>query len=651
MIRLQGVRVRFGERAVLDGIDVAVQDRDRMAIVGRNGEGKTTLLRVIVGEQETEAGEVVRSKGQQMGLLRQEHVVSHGVTLWDEAFAALAALRELETRATAMLEEASALPDADPRHLELLHDAETLLERFRLGNGYEAEATCGRVLSGLGFHRDDWVKDCAEFSGGWQMRIALAKLLLERPDILLLDEPTNHLDLETRTWLLHELRTWPGAVVIISHDRDFLDRLVERTIEVAGGQIQEYRGGYSAFLRQRAERLTLLAKAAEERVIERAHIQAFVDRFRYKASKAAQVQARVKQLEKLPPIIVPQLSKLARIQFPEPPPSHDPMLTLRDASKAYGPVRVLTDVNATVWRGRRILLVGPNGAGKSTLLRLLGDEEPADSGVVQPGGGVRRAWFAQDQAAALDPELTVLQTIATSDRLQTERQVRTFLGSFLFTGDAVHKLVGVLSGGEKSRLALARVLLQRANLLLLDEPTNHLDIETKAVLAEALAAYSGTVVFVSHDRRFANDLADAVWEVGGGTVRENNGNLDDFLWARAIEAGLATRRAPGEAAPDAWLLGGLPAVRDEAEAPAVEASEDDWAARKAKKREADRKERRLGEIEAEIATLEAELESLDAAMADVGEDWQELADLASRRDAASGRLDALWDEWAGLEDG
>ncbi len=651
MIRLQGVRVRFGERAVLDGIDLAVQDRDRMAIVGRNGEGKTTLLRVITGEQECEAGDVIRGKGQSLGILRQEHVVNAGTSLWDEAFVAMAALQSLETRATAMLEEAAELPDSDPRHNELLHDAETLLERFRMADGYEAEATCGRVLSGLGFHRDDWGKDTAQFSGGWQMRIALAKLLLERPDILLLDEPTNHLDLETRTWLLHELRNWQGAVVIISHDRDFLDRLVDRTVELGGGQCQEYRGGYSAFLRQRAERITLLAKAAEERVAERARIQAFIDRFRYKASKAAQVQARVKQMEKLPPIVVPQLSKLARIQFPEPPPSHDPMLTLRDVSKAYGAVRVLTDVNATVWRGRRILLVGPNGAGKSTLLRLLGDEEPADSGVVQPGGGVRRAWFAQDQAAALDPELTVLQTIAASDRLQTERHVRSFLGSFLFTGDAVKKLVGVLSGGEKSRLALAKVLLQRANLLLLDEPTNHLDIETKAVLAEALAAYSGTVVFVSHDRQFANELADAVWEVGGGSVRENNGNLDDFLWTRAIESGVASRRAPGESAPDAWLLGGLPAARDDIEEVVTAPVEDDWAVRKAKKREADRRVRRLAELEDEVAALEARQLELDEAMAGAGEDWQQLADLGAQRDTVTARLDLLWDEWAELEEG
>ncbi len=667
MIHLQGVRVQFGARFVLDRVDLQIGDRERLAVVGRNGEGKSTLLKVAAGAHESDEGDVVTSRGQDVGMLRQENVVPAGRTLWQEAFAALQPVKAMEGRANEKLALAASLPASDPLHSEALHDAEELLERFRQRGGYEVEATCGRVLSGLGFAQEDWAKNTEDFSGGWQVRIALARLLLERPDILLLDEPTNHLDLETRTWLLHELKGWPGGVVIISHDRDFLDRLVTRTIEVAGGQLQEYRGGYSQFLRQREERLELLRKAAEERDAERQRIQQFINRFRAKASKAAQVQARVKALEKLPPIVVPQLAKPPRMAFNDAPPSADPMLDVRGLDKSYGDKVVLEDVQATVWAGRRVLLVGPNGAGKSTMLRLLASREPATAGVVRPGAGVRTAWFAQDQARELDPDQTVLGTIMKADTLRTETQCRTFLGSFLFSGDDVHKPVGVLSGGEKSRVALALVLLQRANLLLLDEPTNHLDIETKEVLAEALRVYPGAVVFVSHDRAFANALADTVWEVGNRTLVEHHGNLDDFLWGRAMELGLATRRAPGEPAPDAWLLGGLPTLdaktraenRARAEAddePAVDAPEEpapskaNWQERKQAKREADQRRRRLAALEARIEELEGRERALNEELQSpaVADDWDRLATLTKDWEGVNRRLESAMEEWEAL---
>lgn len=655
MIHLQAVRVQYGARFVLDRVDLQIGDRERLAVVGRNGEGKSTLLKVAAGILVPDEGEVVRSRGQDVGMLHQENVVPAGRTLWQEAFAALEPIKALEGRATAALELAAGLPSDDPRHDEALHEAEELLERFRQGGGYEVEATCGRVLSGLGFDEADWQRNTEDFSGGWQVRIALARLILERPRLLLLDEPTNHLDLETRTWLLHELKGWAGGVVIISHDKDFLDRLVNRTIEVAGGQLQEYRGGYSKFLRQRAERLVLLAKAAEERDAERQRIQQFINRFRAKASKAAQVQARVKALEKLPPIVVPQLSKVPHMKFDPPPPSADPMLDVRDLDKSYGDTSVLSKVQATVWSGRRVLLVGPNGAGKSTMLRVLAGQESPSGGLVRPGAGVRSAWFAQDQARELDPDESVLGTIMKGDSLRTETQCRTFLGSFLFTGDDVHKQVGVLSGGEKSRVALALVLLQRANLLLLDEPTNHLDIETKEVLAAALASYGGAVVFVSHDRAFANALADTVWEVGGGTVAEHNGNLDDFLWSRALELGVATRRAPGEAAPDTWLLGGLPgaegvtAPREEAKAEGRDA----YQARKEQEKETRRKAKRIQALEAEIEELEARGAELNTQLQspEVAADWDRLAELTKEWEGVHARLEAAMDEWAELEGG
>ncbi len=659
MIHLQGVRVQFGARFVLDRIDLQIGDRERLAVVGRNGEGKSTLLRVAAGLHEPDEGDVVCSRGQDVGMLRQENVVPGGQTLWQAAFGALEPVQALEGRAQAALEEAGRLPAEDPRHDDALHEAEELLERFRQRGGYEVEATCGRVLSGLGFAQEDWEKATEDFSGGWQVRIALARLLLERPDILLLDEPTNHLDLETRTWLLHELRGWAGGVVIISHDRDFLDRLVTRTIEVAGGGLQEYRGGYSQFLRQREERLELLRKASVERDEERQRIQLFINRFRAKASKAAQVQARVKALEKLPPIVVPQLARPPRMRFDQARPSADPMLDARGVQKSYGDKRVLDGVDATVWARRRVLLVGPNGAGKSTMLRLLAGREAADGGVIKPGAGVRPAWFAQDQARELDPEQTVVGTIMKADPLRTETQCRTFLGSFLFTGDDVHKPVGVLSGGEKSRVALALVLLQRANLLLLDEPTNHLDIETKEVLAEALSEFPGAIVFVSHDRAFANALADTVWEVGGGTLTEHNGNLDDFLWARAIELGVAARRAPGESAPDAWLLGGLPggAAPEAAPDEPAEAEEpqgkESWQERKQRQREEAQRTRRLEKLEARIEELEVRARALSQELAapEVADDWDRLAALTKDWEGVSRRLESALAEWEELGEG
>ena len=655
MIHIQGARVQFGARFVLDRVDIQIGDRERMAVVGRNGEGKSTLLNVAVGVLVPDEGEVVRSRGQDVGMLRQENVVPAGHSLWDEAFAALAPVQALEGRAHAALELAGSLPDTDPRAEEALHEAEELLERFRQRGGYEVEATCGRVLSGLGFAREDWQRNTEDFSGGWQVRIALARLLLERPDILLLDEPTNHLDLETRTWLLHELKAWPGGVVIISHDRDFLDRLVTRTVEVAGGQLQEYRGGYSQFLRQRTERLVLLRKAAEERVAERHRIQLFINRFRAKATKAAQVQSRVKALEKLPPIVVPQLSRPPRMSFKDAPRSADPMLDVRGLDKSYGDKLVLQNVDATVWAGRRVLLVGPNGAGKSTMLRLLAAREPPTGGVVKPGAGVRPAWFAQDQARELDKEQTVLGTIMKADTLRTETQCRTFLGSFLFSGDDVQKPVGVLSGGEKSRVALALVLLQRANLLLLDEPTNHLDIETKEVLAEALASYPGAVVFVSHDRAFANSLADTVWEVGGGTVAEYNGNLDDFLWGRALELGVATRRAPGEPAPDAWLLGGLPGAEGVGQAAEAVASDgkETWQERKREKREAQQRSKRLAAMEQKIERLEQRERAMSKELQspELAADWDRLSAMTKDWERVQARLEAAMEEWAKFEEG
>jgi ATP-binding cassette, subfamily F, member 3 len=654
MLRLDQVTIQLGERLILNRVTLPIHDRDRLAIVGRNGAGKTTLLRAAIGTIPLDEGEVVLGRGQDVGMLAQEAVVDQERTLWEQVFSALEPVLALQRRADDLVEQAAELGESDPKRASgLLEQAEALQERFRQRDGWQAEAACGRVLSGLGFERDGWHRQAGTYSGGWQVRIALARLLLERPTFLLLDEPTNHLDIETRTWLLHELQGWPGAVVVIGHDRDFLDRLVNRTVDIAAGALTEYSGGYSDYLAARELRIEQLRKASEARDAERARLQVWIDRFRYKASKASQVQARVKQLEKLPKIVVPTLERRARLQFPDPPPSGDPMLEIRELHKAYGELKVFEDADVGIYRGERILLVGPNGAGKSTLLKLLAGREHADSGSITPGPGARVAWFAQDQALELDPDKTVLQAVAEIDPLTNVQRLRGFLGSFLFVGDDVHKPCGVLSGGERSRVALARILLRRANLLLLDEPTNHLDIETKAVLANALRDFPGAILFVSHDRSFCDDLAERVWEVGGGGIRVCPGNLDDFLWTRAVELGVAPRRAPGEKAPDAWLLGGLPVARDEgadegAEEPVAGKA---WKDRKREKAAVERRKRRLAALPGEIEALETAIEELHQTMADpeLATEWEKLFELQEKSRTLDDELLAAYAEWEEIE--
>ncbi len=646
---------------VLGAVSSRLQEGERVAVVGRNGAGKSTLLKAAAGLLPVDGGTISLGRGESVGYLAQEHEVGEGRSLWDEVRAVQAPLMALETRAQRMHDEASALPVDDPRHDSLLHEADSVLERFRASGGYEADATLGRVLMGLGFAKEDWGRAAGAFSGGWQIRIGLARLLLERPTWLLLDEPTNHLDIETRTWLLHELQEWPGGVAVISHDRDFLDRLVKRTILVEDGKLDGCSGGYTAWLIWKEERERLRDVKAERLAEERAHIQGFVDRFRYKASKAAQVQSRIKMLDRMETVSALQKKKDVRLRFPDPPPCGEPVIEIRGLGKRFGEKVVLRGLELSVLRGDRVLLVGRNGAGKSTLLRLLAGEESPTEGHVGPGPGVRMAWFAQDQSKELPAEKTVLQGMMGTEALLTAEKVRSYLGAFLFSGDDVHKLIGILSGGEKSRVALARILLRRANLLLLDEPTNHLDIETKEVLADALAEYGGSLVFVSHDRAFANALATVVWEVGGGNVRVWRGNLDDFLWNKAIAAGLVSRRAPGESAPDAWLLGALPdgppvakTVVAKAVVPkAVEAKVDlvGWKEKKEKTREDDRRKKRIDAAMAQVEAAESNLQKKDAEIAspEVAADWERLSRLLAERDRLEDVLDAAQRVWEAAE--
>ena len=667
MLQLEGISKQLGPRIILDGVDFRVNDRERIAIVGRNGAGKSTLLKIAVGKLELDSGRILLSRGQDVGYLAQDHQVNAERTLWEEAQDAVEPVLDLERAARALLARVEDKALSEDEQLALLEEADALQERFRIRGGYRIEADVGRVLSGLGFLTSEWSRPAGTFSGGWQVRIALARLLLQRPSFLLLDEPTNHLDIETRTWLLHELRGYPGGVVVVGHDRDFLDRLVDRTVEVRASAVTSTTGGYTAWVTGRRARVEQLRKAALERSEERERIQAFVNRFRYKASKASAVQSRVKMLERLPPILVPDDDVRPKLRFPEPPPSASPMVELRDVAKAYGDTRVFQDANASILPGDRILLVGANGAGKTTLLKLLAAQERPDGGFLRPHAGTRTAWFAQDQAKELGAEQTVMEAVAKADPLLSEARLRTALGAMLFSGDDVYKPCGVLSGGERSRVALARILLKRANLLLLDEPTNHLDVDTKEVFAEALLEYSGALIIVSHDRVFANAVANQVWELGDGRIRRHAGGLDDFLWAKAIELGVVTRRAPGQRAPDAWLLKGLPDTEDKEgtggpgghSAPDVAPQQavddaggrESWEERKQREREERKRQRRLEELMEKVDALEAQLGVLDAQLAspDVAADWDRMQVLLNEREPLERRRDRAMAQWEALE--
>jgi ATP-binding cassette subfamily F protein 3 len=503
-------------------------------------------------------------------------------------------------------------------------------EQFRQRGGFTLEADLARVLHGLGFSRQDWDKQSEEFSGGWQMRIALARLLMQKPNLLLLDEPTNHLDLPARDWLEQYLCNYPGTVVLVSHDRFFMDQVVERIVEVWNGELTEYPGNYSLYLKERDRRVAALRAEKQQQDEEIARIEAFISRFRYQANKASQVQSRVKQLEKIERIKIPPQRKKIAFKFPPPPRSGKELVTLKHAAQQYGDNLVLEDVNLCVTRGERMVLVGPNGAGKSTLMRLLSGVEQPYAGERIPGHNVEMAYFAQDQARVLDESRTVLEEITAYAPVDMVPRLRDVLGSFLFSGDDVHKPVAVLSGGERNRLALAILLLRPANLLLLDEPTNHLDLQSKDVLLEALSGYSGTLVFVSHDRYFVDQLATCVVDVSNGTAEEYPGNYADFLRARQGEG--VEEHSSERVETLAPRSKGLDSAGD--------ADKKQRKQEHARRREEQKRRRRL---EKEVEELERQVTELEQRQTDLE---QELADPQLYADQA--RFNARTDEHAQL---
>ena len=647
MIQLSDLSKSFGDRTLIDHVTWQISDGDRVGLCGPNGAGKTTLLKMLGGLDEADSGAIVKPADLTIGYLPQDGLTHSGRTVFEEASSAFQPLLDMKAE---MHDIEHKLGDASVRqdeHDTMLARYSELQDRFRLAEGYSMDLRIATVLRGLGFGPDDAERPAETFSGGWQMRIALAKLLLGRPNLLLLDEPTNHLDLEARNWLEEYLGAYPFAVILVSHDRYFLDKVVTRITDLNLRKLTDYVGNYSKYVAQRDAMLERLRQAKKEQDEEVARVKMFIDRFRYQATKAAQVQSRIKLLEKVVPIEVPPERKRIHFTFPICRKSGRTVLELKHAHKAYGPLTVFTNLSLHIERGDRIALVGPNGSGKSTLMRMLSGEEAPDSGTRTVGHEVVMEYFAQDEATRLNPTLTVYETLETGSAIDMVPAIRNILGGFLFSGDEVYKKAGVLSGGERTRLAVARMLLRPSNTLLLDEPTNHLDLDSKDVLLEALEDYGGTLIFVSHDRYFVEKLATKIIEVGHGEVIVYPGTYPEFLWSKEHAGAPApTPKAPSTS------LGTSQIPKPKAPSPSREERKRDDAERKKRQRAADALQKRITELESRIADREAQVKELEATMASPGfyDNLEAAKPVTDRHQALMWEVGALIAQWEALQE-
>jgi ATP-binding cassette subfamily F protein 3 len=607
MIQLSSAGKRFGPKLLFEKLDWLITPRARVGLVGANGTGKTTLLKVLARLEPLDYGEASFAKGITSSYLPQDGLVLSGRTVLAECMSVFGDLLAMEQEMETLMEKMAELDPEGEEYQRVSERFNSLDTEFRHRDGYSLEAQAGRVLAGLGFPQSDWRRRTEEFSGGWQMRIALAKLLLEKPNLLLLDEPTNHLDLEARNWLEEYLNDYPHAYLLVSHDRFFLDVTVDKMVEIWNQRVHFYSGNYEKYLGEKTARRAQIDAAYRTQQERIQQLEVFINRFRYTATKAKQVQSRIKELERMERVEIPPEEKAIHFRFPQPKPSGRMVAEFKQVAKSYGAKQVFRGVSFTIQRGDRVALVGVNGAGKSTLLKLLAGLEPLSGGEYQQGHQVEVDYFAQDQYKALDAEARLLEDLARAApmALSSQTELRSLLGCFLFTEDDVFKRIGVLSGGERNRYALARMLVRPSNFLLLDEPTNHLDLRAKDVLLEALAGYTGTVVFVSHDRYFIDKLATRVFEIAGGQVNVFPGNYEDYLWRKEGKEfalnltgleDLAGERAPSRHAKDA---------EPQPKAPGT------LAAGKAKRLNPIRLQQlkdRCREIEDQVARLEAEIE-------------------------------------------
>jgi ATP-binding cassette, subfamily F, member 3 len=654
VIQLVSLTKAFGDRTLLDSVSWQIDDGERVGLAGPNGAGKTTLLKMLAGLDEPDSGIIVKPSGLTIGYLPQDGLSHSGRTLHEEASLAFKPLLDMRGEISTLEDRLADESVPESEHEAMLSRYSDLQEDFRRLDGYSIDLKVTTVLRGLGFSSEDLEKPTQTFSGGWQMRIALAKLLLGRPGLLLLDEPTNHLDLEARNWLEEYLTDYPHAVILVSHDRFFLDAVVTRITDLALRKLTDYVGNYSAYLKEREARMERLRQMKRDQDEELERMNAFINRFRYQATKAAQVQSRIKMVEKIVPIEIPPERKRVHFTFPQSVKSGRTVFDLKNIRKAYG-TRVVFDghVNVHVERGDRIALIGPNGAGKSTMMRILSGVELADSGTRTEGHQVVMQYFAQDEATRLDPTLTIYQTLAGDAPMHMVPSIRNILGGFLFSGDDVDKPVRVLSGGERTRLAVARMLLRPSNTLLLDEPTNHLDLDSKDVLLDALEDFGGTLIFVSHDRYFVDKLATKVIEIGNGGALLYPGNYEEFLWSRKNRAAAAPPPPPKAAARPAAAKPVERKPQEAAPPPSYdEKKRQDADARKARKAESTRK-KRIDELEARIAEREREIKQIEAAMLAPGfyDNRDTSRPVIDRHQALMWEVGDLMGQWEALQEG
>ena len=605
MISVEGIEVAFGAKALFSGASFVVNDRDRIALVGKNGAGKSTLLKILCGRQTPTKGIVSVSSGTTVGYLPQIMLPVDDTTVRQEARKAFAHITAMSERIDAMSNELATRTDCDSaEYVALVERFTREHERYTMLGADNIEAEIERTLTGLGFGRADFERPTAEFSGGWRMRIELAKLLLQRPDVLLLDEPTNHLDIESIQWLERFLQQSAKAVMLVSHDRAFINNVTTRTIEISCGKIVDYKVGYDEFLTLRAERREQQRRAYENQQKEIADITDFIERFRYKATKAVQVQSRIKQLARIVPIEIDEVDNAAmHLKFPPCLRSGDFPVTCDEVAKTYGQHTVFSGVNMSIRRGEKVAFIGKNGEGKTTLVKCIMGEIPFD-GDLKLAHNVQIGYFAQNQAQLLDGSLTVFETIDNVARGEIRLRIKNILGAFMFGGEAGDKRVAVLSGGERTRLAMIRLLLEPVNLLILDEPTNHLDLQSKDILKEAIKAFDGTAIIVSHDREFLDGLVTKVYEFGGGKVVEHIGGIYDYLRAHNAQNPDAGDASEGNKRSAKQTV----SSRDTAKNAERKQS---FSEHKEKQKRIKRKEKAVKESEKRIADMEKRLKELD----------------------------------------
>lgn len=631
MISIQNLSVEFNSTALFSGVNFVINKRDKIALVGKNGAGKSTMLKIIAGLQEPTGGVVAAQKDITIGYLPQQMILTDERSVVEEVRTVFGKLDEMKASLARMNTELAERTDYESEsYAELIDRISNLSDLAQMEESENGEAELEKTLLGLGFVRSDFDRNTSEFSGGWRMRIELAKLLLMRPDVLLLDEPTNHLDIESIQWLETFLKQKANVVVLVSHDRAFIDNVTNRTLEISCGKVYDYQVYYSKYVVLHQERIEQQMRAYENQQKQIQQTERFIERFRYKATKSVQVQSRIKQLEKIEEIEVDEVdNSRLNLKFPPAPRSGDYPVICEGVAKKYGDHTVFSNVDLTIKRGEKVAFVGKNGEGKSTLVKCIMNEIPYD-GNLKIGHNVKIGYFAQNQASLLDGEITVFDTIDQVAVGDIRTKIRDILGAFMFGGEASDKKVKVLSGGEKTRLAMIRLLLEPVNLLILDEPTNHLDMKTKDVLKQAIADFDGTVIVVSHDRDFLDGLVEKVYEFGGGKVREHLGGIYDFLQHKQMESLRELEKSVSSKTDN-----------DQIQEPAVSSGKQSYAEKKEFEKQIRKAERLVKDAEAKVSQLEAELKVVEDKLAAGATD----NDLFERHGEVSKSLDAAMSEW------